>query len=250
MKYAVYLWLIVILITRMGYAGEARLTLLTANFPPFSIEGENPSGVLYVLVKEILKRSKVDHYSIHFKPWSRALYVAKVKENHLLFPIGRTAEREKDYTWIAKLVNVEFAFVSKTKEIISLEEAKKLSRITVYRDTTMEKFLRKHQFTNLDLDIAHTSAEKLAFSRVDAWYAPVCKALWLWRQFKFQTPLKVGKAFESFPVWIVGSKTLSKEFVQKFRRTLTEMRADGTYAQILQRYLAPLKTLVTERGGH
>ena len=87
------------------------LSVVTADFPPFSFEGEQMGhqGLGYEIVKAVLEKSG-QSFSIQRLPWKRALETAKNEPYTLLFPCARSKEREPFFHWIGEISKRSISF--------------------------------------------------------------------------------------------------------------------------------------------
>ena len=198
------------------------------------MENGDPPGVLHEIMDELSSRAGIKQRPI-FHPWNRSLLSVTVKPNKMLFPLGRTPERENKVTWVVQLLQISIGFVSLSKPINTLDEARKL-RITVYPNSSMSSFLKSNGLARLDLDTAPISANKLAFGRVDAWYAPLPEALWTWKLQGRHQPLSIGEPIEQTQVWLAASKSFPQEIIQRYQKAMMELKKNGRHAQIIGKY--------------
>ena len=115
------------------------------------ISAENPGGLLEIRDEKIIgaypsffhEASTRSGVSIDYRivPWVRAVKETEQSDSLMLFPFTRTAARENRFTWITPLKEDPICFASGEAQINSLEEARKLKRVMVWRGTSQQAFL-------------------------------------------------------------------------------------------------------------
>lgn len=163
-----------------AWAGErpvlarAKLSVVTEEFEPFNFfEQGKLTGYSVELVRELLGRGGHD-YAMASYPWARAYRMAQQLPNVLIFSMARTAEREKQFQWIAPLARrqVYLYQLSKRNDI----NVRTLADLARYRTAVNRDDVAQTQLTALGLaragrlDLANSelsSMRKLLVGRVD-----------------------------------------------------------------------------------
>jgi polar amino acid transport system substrate-binding protein len=218
------------------------LTIYTEINPPSQFLG--PDGMLtgfaVELVQEIQKRiGNTD--PIQLVPWARGYNESLNKPNVVLFSTTRTEERDPLFQWVGPIREVRGHFCvradSKIK-VSSLEEAKALRLIGVYREDFREQYLTAHGFTNLDRSPNDTIiAKKLMDGRVDAL---VCNSDEVGRimtgaGYKPEDVRPVFP-FDKLQLYVAFSKTIPVEVVRRWADALHAMKMDGTFQRLSRKY--------------
>ena len=221
---------------------QTPFTIYSTRIVPLIMPDMEKHGFLYDLMCEISERvSRIDSRittmpKIVLRPWNRSFKIVERSSNKLMLPMTRLLAREDKFTWITKVMDIQYAFFSTTNRIDSLEAARSLDKVAVYRNTSHEVFLLKHGFSNLSRSTGELNAAMLERGRVDAWYSSVSEALWLWKTLGLKGTLGVGNIVHSTPLWLVASKDFPFELVPIFQKVLQDIREDGTYLQIYKNY--------------
>ncbi|MDM8544092.1 transporter substrate-binding domain-containing protein, partial [Desulfococcaceae bacterium HSG9] len=238
-RFTLTVLIISVFLTPSGYA-EQTLKQVWSNFPPFTI-AENPDspGFSYELVREMHRYSGLP-FNPELFPWKRAQIYTQEQEMYLIFSIARTENREPLYTWISKLISIDFGFVMAPKiswTITSFEDAKKLTSIGVVDGTPQHRMLVEQGFTNLDVVVNEEfNAKKLVHGRIDAWYGPIHRAFYLLKESNVKEKPKVSKAFTTVDSYLAGNLNVSKKVVTKLQAAFEQMKSDGTYDRIYNKY--------------
>lgn len=129
------------------------------------------SGFTVELAHEIQKRVG-NHDPIEVVPWVRAYNELESEPNVVLFSVARSAKRNPLFQWVGPISESSFVFYVKAGSphtIRSLEDAKGLGLIGVYKEDVREQYLTKLGFTNLDRSIdQEVMLKKLMDGRIDA----------------------------------------------------------------------------------
>lgn len=209
------------------------------------------TGLTIEIVQEIQKRVG-NHDSIQVVPWARGLDKIDNNPNTLLFSMARTPERENAYQWIGPIMANIYGLYAKadsTLQIHSIEEAKKINLIGVYRDDIRDQTLTRLGFTNLDRASSNISSfKKLMMGRITVYTDSQLgvESLALASGFKASDVKLVFELFKS-ELYIAASKATSPALVEKWNQALEDMKRDKTFAKIQHKYLPVEPTKKTRK---
>jgi ABC-type amino acid transport substrate-binding protein len=228
--------------TEAGGNDKAMRILTEDSGPGNTLKNGKAAGYNVELVREILKR--VNHIdNIQVLPWARAYMMLQTQANIVLFSTTRTPERESLFKWVGP-TSVNNWVMYKRKDsnlhISSLEDAKKVHYIGVYRDDVRHKFLLDEGFTNLSpMNLDHQNLSKLKYKRIDLWMSsnvtfygetetdPTVLA-------EFEEALVVKRNY----LYIAMSLNTPDEVVKKWQNALHQIKKDGTYKRIMSSHRA------------
>ncbi len=215
-----------------------KLTLYTTEIAGQTMLEDAEPGTAIEIVQEAAKRAGIE-LEVRFVPWARAVNSVKGSPNAIIVPFSRTPARENQFTWIGTLYPLRFGFVSFDTPIDDLESARKLSRVGVWRATSMEDELRRAGFQNL-VSVSNDRAlvQMLVKGRIDAWYGSLNEAAYKFRGIKEinQAKLRFGRPVREQPVWIAGGPRISAKVAAALHSALAVMRQEGAVRPILARY--------------
>ncbi len=219
-----------------------KLQMVTEDYPPITfMQNGKPAGLVTDMVKEIADRLDIST-NIKLTSWKNAYNMALVHPNVILFSAARTEEREDKFHWVGPAGQnkaILYAKEGSDIQVNSLEEAKNVDAIATTADWWTQKYLKDHGFTNLVSSTEPTAnVQQLMNGEV---------------QLSIFTDLTVSKIVKNAgysmddmkPVltvtkrefYIAISKGTSPEMVEKWRSTLSEIKKDGTFAEIYKDYL-------------
>ena len=137
------------------------LTLLTENYPPYNFqENRRITGFTAEIVREICHRLNIPD-NINLFPWNRAYHMVQSLDNHLLFSVYRTDEREDLFKWVGPILGVDqclWAFKDKHIKINTIEDAKNFSVVT-QQNSNVHLFLVEQKFSNIYPVASQTTRE-------------------------------------------------------------------------------------------
>ena len=129
-----------------------QLSLFCEDMKPLQFLGADGrlTGMAVELVREIQKRVG-NQDEIQMVPWSRGLDALNSAANTALFSMARTADRNARYYWIGPTSEDVYGLYVKADspiKIASLDDARKLDLIGVYRDRA--RLRQRDQFQEID----------------------------------------------------------------------------------------------------
>ncbi|NVJ53232.1 MAG: transporter substrate-binding domain-containing protein [Campylobacteraceae bacterium] len=222
---------------------SAQIQPLTEPWAPYQIENKDGlSGISIDLVKEIQKRLG-NKKEIKVFPWKRAYNITLRKKGYALFLTSKSKERENLFKWIGPIASVKIRFFKnasrKDLNIKTLEDAKKVNSIIVEGDTVTVDVLKSLGFNNLDLNtLSNNRLNKLLENKTDLMPTDEVTFIYNLKQKgldKKVVPVEMEAFFES-KLYIAFNKETSDDIINDWKSVFEEIKADGTYDKILERY--------------
>ncbi len=175
------------------------ITVVTEEYPPYNFtENGVIKGCSTEIVQEVLKRAGIP-YSLTSYPWARTYNTALNTPNVLIYSIGRSEKREKLFKWIDVVAPYD----------IHLYKLKKRTDLTV---TGLDD-AKKYRIGAVRDDVRAQFLEKNGFEQV------------------LHLPDLSAGLFLAF------SLKTDDSLVEKCRAALAEIKKDGTYDAIMQKFL-------------
>jgi len=224
----------------------SQLTIVSEDLPPLQIHNKNKpaSGAMVEVVNLLLKQAKLTA-NIQFYPWARSYKIAKKQKNTLIFSMFRDESREKHFQWIGKIFTLEsflVALKSRTDiNIDSLDDAKPYA-VGSIRDDLAEHYLKKHGFKekqNLYLNSAYPALWKMFYNgRTDIAFTNNTWPYEIKQSGLDPTQIKILYQIPDITsdIYIAASLNTDKIFVDKLKKALVQIKADGRYQQILTKW--------------
>lgn len=153
---------------------DSNLRVIAEVYPPYNFVDKNGkvTGQSVEIVQAVLQKSGIAA-TVEVMPLSDALELALKGPNVAVFSINRTAKREALYRWVGPIGDyrqVFYAMKGSPVDVGSLDDARAVAKIGVYKGDAGNQFLAAHGFTNLDENTDDLEAlKKLADNRVQLW---------------------------------------------------------------------------------
>ena len=155
----------------------ATLRIITEEFPPFNFTDKDGKivGQSTEIVRQILQKTGTST-NIEMMPWSQGYELVQTRPNTALYSTSRMPEREDLFKWVGPIGSEENYFYVKrdsTLSLTTLEQAKAVKSIAVYRNDSNHLYLKGQGFTNLDISENDSEClRKLINGEVDVWLGP------------------------------------------------------------------------------
>ncbi len=225
------------------------LEIWTEIYPPYNFKGNGKlKGISVDLMVLMLRtvNSKLTREDIKLAPWARGYRSVLNKKNNVLFSTTRTKEREKHFKWVGPITTTTvsvFARKDNNIKIQSIEDITKY-RIGVVIDDIGEQLLVTAGVPLIKLDriggtdVIRQSIRKMNKSRIDLFCYEESAAKWTIKKNGFNPSdyevvyiLKKGELYYTF------NKKTPDAVLQKLQNALDELKKDGSYQKILDKYL-------------
>jgi polar amino acid transport system substrate-binding protein len=219
-------------------ADTGPIKLVTAHLVPYSIQEGREQGFMIDLVREIERRLGTNR-PVLFMPWPRAIRDTRISPNHIVFPLTRTIEREPYFDWAINVAPIELVFVTLNGKKLTLQQARTLSAIAVQQNTPFEQYLRQQGFSNLVIttSAAPIPIRMLRAGRVEAWFTAKDLASYSMREQFVTETITYSDSITSGNVYFALSKQFPAHLKQAYQETFSAMQSDGTYQNIMNRYV-------------
>lgn len=234
--------LAITLLFGISYADD--IQPLTETWTPYQMESKDGlSGISVDLVKEIQSRIG-NKKEIKVFPWNRGYNLTLKKKGYALFLTTRSKKREDLFKWVGPISSMKLVFFKNAHrddlDIKTLDDAKKVKSVVVAKDTINHQKLKDLGFTNLEVnELANYSLKKLLGNKVDLYPTEYYSFVYKLKKEGLAgklVPVKMKEPiYESF-LYIAFNKETSDEVIKRWQKTLDQIKEDGTYQKILNRY--------------
>ncbi len=219
------------------------MDMVSGEIPPYSSEKQGEQGIAIDLVKEVFKRAGID-LNLTFKPWARAQHVTQTApegKGVLIAPLTRTPNREALYEWIIPLLEYKLQMISNDPAVpVSDEASMKNEKICALRASPAEYKLEEMGYNKVGSK--NTELKCLQLLKAKRVKAVLCHGFLLgvhnYKQFGGDpAELIKGVSYPGGTIYLAASKgTVDDDLQTTLKRVLSEMKADGTYDAIVDRY--------------
>ncbi len=227
----------------LGWPALAQpLSIYTEINAPLQFQGEDGklTGLAVEVVQEIQKRVG-NTEPIQLVPWARGYAELESLPNVVLFATARTEQRNALFKWVGPFDETSFSlFVRTDSKIIlkSLEDAKKLGTIGVYKNDVRDLWLTKAGFTNLERTVDNVAnVKKLMSGRVDAFASATVSLDELAKSAGYKAEdMKEALTFLKVQQFIAFSMKTPDATVKAWSRAFESMKRDRTFERIFRKY--------------
>ena len=231
-----------------GFGMAQSLTIYTEIDAPGQFYQPNGalSGLAVEVVREIQRRT-ANTDRIKVVPWARGYLELQTLPNVVLFATARTAERNDLFKWIGPTDEKRYSLFVKADSALvlkTLEEARKLSSIGVYKDDVRDLYLTGKGFKNLDRTIDNISnVKKLMAGRIEAFAFATTGITELAQSAGYKAEdLKEALPFLKVQLYIAISLSTPGATVKAWEKAFKDMKKDKTFERIYRKYY-PLQPL-------
>ncbi len=243
-KHVVVLSVIVVIgISHVGMAQPKQVVITASEWSPFSGESLLNGGFLSEIATTAF--SKVG-YTVELKilPWKRALGETKDGTYDAILGAGYTEERTADFIYPQYAWDIHVTFFAKQGRTWHYQTLADLCPATVgiFRGTRHLETLRSVGCFELkEVNTIQQNIKKLLADRIDLFLdTKSAVEYYLQQEFPDQKNeiVPVRPSFDTTKVYIIFSKKVpqSQQLVDDFDRGIALIKADGTYASILQKH--------------
>ena len=235
---------IFILFISIGLNASDDIQPLTETWTPYQIEKKDGlSGISIDLVREIQKRIG-NKNEIKVFPWKRGYNITLKKSGYALFLTTRSKQRENLFKWVGPVASMKLVFFKnvyrKDLKINSMDDAKKVKSIVVAEKTIAYEKLTEYKFKNLEINsLANYSLKKLQENKVDLYPVEYDAFVYKLKEMGLEdiiVPVQMKEPIYESQLYIAFNKQTDEKTILKWQKALDEIKADGTYSEILKRY--------------
>ncbi|CCO22570.1 substrate-binding periplasmic protein [Maridesulfovibrio hydrothermalis] len=228
---------------KSGVSSDEELRIITEITQPAAMVLDNGElGGFGVDIVEAIKKEIGCNAVIEVMPWARGYKYLKENPNIMLFPTTRTFEREKLFHWVGPIAQHDWVFyghVDKKHNIKTLDDAKKVSGIGVYRDDVRAHFLESKGFTNLEVvNDQRTNFRKLERNRIDL---VVVSSIGIEDYLKKNQHLKgifvPVFTFRRVELYLAFSQKTNLEIVHQWDKAFRRLKNKGVIKRIQQKWM-------------
>jgi len=155
-----------------------------------------------------------------------------------VFPLTRTIERERFFSWQGLLRKDPLCFITLSGTVNSLQHAKGLKRILVWAQTSHQTFLEEQGFTNLvPISDEEQAVDVLSKRYSSAWYTSCVEDLPFPNHPDIKSAAVQGKVVAYETIWVAAgshfkSTAASERFMAELNRLYNEGRLDELSAAV------------------
>ncbi|WGV99459.1 transporter substrate-binding domain-containing protein [Vibrio sp. YMD68] len=222
-------------------AVQSQYRIITEDFRPFAYPTENGKvdGMAFEIVDWLLDDLNIDS-DIEVLPWSRGISLTRTKENHVLFSVARTKEREKWFKWVGPFYSDKVSLYQLNEQQLSdKENIKENGLVVVSKGYPEEQILRDEGYQNIVLsDNSGFALQMLIKRRGD--YFPIGHAalpcLLAKNNLEATTLRATDVVLLTSHLYLAMSPNTSNEEVARWQRALDNIKRTERYQEIIENH--------------
>lgn len=234
-----------------------RFSAATLDYPPYEyLEGGSAKGIAIELISQAIKRSGAQAVNFNFYPWRRAVNAVALGHDDMLFNAGKNKARQAwGYYVNSPLIIQKYVLFKRKGDDIkinaSFDNADHLPIAIrtgyLYGTGMFREALNDGRFSYIvESETTMQSIDLLLNKRVDVFVGDYVPVMHYIKEQGLENYIDIVKDQTSledltvldWPTYIVFSKkSVDFAFVEKMSNALDEMKLDGTYAHIFDKYI-------------
>lgn len=231
------------------------LQAYTEHLPPLNFLDDNgqAAGFSSELLRLMANQARLD-LDIQLQPWPRAVQAAASQSNSILYSLTRLPEREGRYRWVGPISErrIMLYSLSKRRDLPAFRDLKDLRelpqlrglKVGVVRESAAARLLQSEGLrVGEELELAlddGSNLRKLLASRMDLIVLLDWAAAWHLKQLRldYNTLRPVLELDARHSYWYGLHPDTDERLVQALQAALDQLRRDGRYARLRQRYFS------------
>ncbi len=230
-------------IENTGQETNSEINIITEEYPPYNYTEDGIlMGFSVEIVRAIMKELDVE-YPIAVLPGARGEHYTQNNPNFMLFSLYRTKKRESVYKWIGPITNESNFFFKRkgdTRIFNTMEDAKKVNKISARHEGMVLNFLLDEGFNNLNRNsnIAYLY-ELVVKGKADLIANPASGVKYRLKKFGYPEDALVQTNIELFnlPLYIACSKDMDDKIIGEWQQALDRIKESGEYERIYADFL-------------
>lgn len=238
------------------HAGKVpdRILASTLHYPPYEyLEEGEAKGLAVEITREALMRVGVKEVEFQFFPWKRAVYVTEHGERDLLFNAGKNEPRKR-WGYYVDSVLIQQSYVLFKRKADQFKVRPDFANVFdkdisvragyLYGSGPFRRALDEQRFHKIELaDSTEQSVNQLLNDRVDMFVGDLLPVMFYIKQQGLEDQIDIV-LFQRQPMEVLSWSTyllfskarVSSAFVEKVRVAMEQMKADGSFTAIVQKY--------------
>jgi len=217
---------------------------LTEEMSPWQMkDGNKLIGSSVDIIKEIQKRVN-NKQKIIMLPWNRGYNMTLKKNGYALFSTTRTKQRENLFKWVgplAKAGSSMYKHIDNKKIYNTLDDARKAKSIVVINNDIQQQILLKKDFKNLKVRFsksAQSNIEYLLKKKAELMPIPTSIGAYMIKKLGLNDKIILTKIPQYFQkeLYIAFGINTPDYIIQRWQKALDDIKADGTYQKIINKY--------------
>lgn len=244
-SYIMVVLLIAVTFANLAYAFSDQFQFACDDFPPFAYtENGKPTGLSVEILRTILNELQIPD-TIKIYPWVRAYDMALKNKNTAVFTAARTLERETLFKWVGPIAPRKINLYKLKRrtdiKVSTFEDAKKYIVGTIRGYAAEKTLLNKGFEIGKNIDQVTRNIQniiKIYRNRIDLMTSFDLLIVYTVKgtQYSFDDFEKVLVIDDKHDFYYAFNKETDDADVARFQQVLDNMKADGRYNNLLEKY--------------
>ncbi|MCF4114872.1 MULTISPECIES: substrate-binding periplasmic protein [Dethiosulfovibrio] len=225
--------------------GVDDIRFMTEELPPYNMKGDDgvATGIAVDVLAEMFKRvgSSRTAKDVEVLPWARGYKEVQSTPNTCLFSMTYTDERKPMFKWVGPLAASRTAVVALKSKGIKVGSEADLADLSagVIKEDIGDILARKAGMTKVQIAANNLqNVKKLNSGRIDVWVYEESVAQWQLKDMGFDpADYETVFALSQSHLYYAFHKDTDQALIDQLQKVLDEMKADGSYQAILDKYL-------------
>ncbi|MGC8120244.1 substrate-binding periplasmic protein [Marinobacter sp. VGCF2001] len=210
---------------------------MTTNGQPFAHSEFEITGLCTDVLKALMEKAQVG-YSIKLRDLSYGMNRSQKHEDHGIYCVSKTAEREPFFEWVGPLSSIQWTLFAKPDsemQLDNLEDARDYL-IGGYKGDVMTGYLEDNGFNISAITNNGLNAKRLVQGQIDLWVADGLAGPYLAADASDVTGLTPVLVFRETPMYLAINKNSDPELIDALRSAYQTMKDNGEIDTISRSY--------------
>src|SRR5690554_858085 len=210
---------------------------MTTSGQPFAHSESEITGLCTDVLKSVLEKAKVD-YGIKLRDLSYGMNRSQRHENHGIYCVSKTDDREPHFEWVGPLSSIEWTLFAKPGSDITLEnlEDARKYRIGGYKGDVMTGYLEDNGFDVSAITNNGLNAQRLVQNQIDLWVADGLAGPYLAADTSDLTGLEPVLVFRETPMYLAINKDSDPALIESLHKAYKAIKEAGEVDTISRSY--------------
>jgi polar amino acid transport system substrate-binding protein len=239
---------------------ERVIDAVTLDYPPYEyLDNGQPAGLAVEIIQEAIKRTGASGVNFSFLPWKRAVKFTQLGRSDLLFNAGKNEERQQWGLYVdSTLINQTYVLFKRKDSNISVnpnfdnvkDHSIAIRAGYLYGSGAFRTAIDNDRFDYvMQSDSTDQSVRQLLEERVDLFVGDYLPVMHYIKENMLTDRIDIVHEPGSdkhmvvleWPTYLLFSKKrVTEQYVQQVNDAMKEMKADGSYSKIYDKYTAQL----------
>lgn len=221
------------------------IRFMTEELPPFNMKGTDgvACGIAVDVLAEMLQRvgSSKTARDVEVLPWARGYKEVQSTPNTCLFSMTYSDERKPMFKWVGPMSATKTAVIALKSKGLKIGSEADLADLSagVIKDDIGDELAQKVGMTKIGRTADNLqNVKKLNSGRIDVWIYEESVAQWQLKDMGFNpADYETVYTLSEGDLYYAFHKDTDQGLIDELQKALDDIKADGTYQSIIDKYL-------------